>query len=136
MLRKLLMIFLLNSCLFSGQSYYEYGKKIELTPITQNKSTTLLKNNIDNNISIKYYKKSNTQIVGVADTIIAKCLDLNQCNKVIEKYTTLEFKIISKNTYLIKINNLEDIFDISTTLFEEGCFLYVHPNFYKEKKLR
>lgn len=132
----LISIFLSN--LFSNQIYYEYGKKIELTPITQDKykSIPLTQNSQDSNNSIKYYEKSNAQIVGVDNTILAKSLDDDGCEEILQNYNTLEFKTISKNIYLIYLKNQDEIFDISVKLYEEGCFEYVHPNFYKEKKSR
>jgi len=55
---------------------------------------------------------------------------------VILKYDILKFELISKNIYLIYLKNEEEIFDISVKLYEVGCFDYVHPNFYREKRLR
>ena len=133
---KVLLIFLFTTNLFSAQSYYENGQKIELTPYILKKSASFGQNTNDKNSSIRYYKKSNSQIVGVSNSIIAKCLNTSECERVIKKYTTLKFTLISKNIYLIYLQNQDEIFDISVKLYEEGCFLYVQPNFYKEKKLR
>lgn len=129
---KYIFLLLFTTSIFSSQIYYEYGEKVQLVPHTLKKSESLTKGNN----SIKYYKKSNSQIVGVDNTIIAKCIDKSECERIILKYSSLKFEIISKNIYLIYLKNQEEIFDISVKLYEEGCFLYVHPNFYKEKRLR
>ena len=109
---RIFLISLFFSNLFSDQIYYEYGKKIELTPITQDKykSISLTKYPQDTNNSIKYFKKSNAQIVGVDNTILAKSLDDNGCENILQKYNTLEFKTISKNIYLIYLQNQDEIF--------------------------
>ena len=95
-----------------------------------------MQNSQETNSSIKYYKKSNSQVVGVDNRIIAKCIDQNDCQRVILKYSDLRFEVLSKNIYLIYLKNQDEIFDISVKLYEEGCFDYVQPNFHKEKRLR
>lgn len=136
MMGKLLLISLIFSNLFSNNIYYKYGEKVELTPVPVKKLSQSLQNTKDINSSIKYYSDPYSNVVGVANTIIAKCTDQDECQRVITKYTNLRFENISKNIYLIYLNKQDEIFDISVKLYEEGCFLYVHPNFYKEKRLR
>ncbi len=131
---KYFLIVLSVSSLFSSSTYYEYGKKVELTPYIQNKSIQL--NKQDRNISLRYYKNQNDRVVGVDNTIIAKCLQQNDCISVINKYTNLRYKIISKDTYIISVDNQEEVFDMSVKLYEEGCFKYAHPNFYRQRELR
>ncbi len=131
---KILLAVLSVSTLFSSSIYYQYGKKVELTPHTQNKALQL--NKQDRNISLKYYKNKNDRVVGVDNTIIVKCLQQKDCISVINKYTNLSFKTISKDTYLISVDNQEEVFDMSVKLYEEGCFKYAHPNFYRQRELR
>ena len=131
---KLLLLLLSVATLFSSSTYYEYGKKVELTPHTQNKSLQL--NKQDRNISLRYYKNKNDRVIGVDNTIIAKCLQQKDCISVINKYTNLRYKTISKDTYLISVDNQEEVFTMSVKLYEEGCFKYAHPNFYRQRELR
>lgn len=129
----ILLIFATVPILFSSV-YYEYGKKVELTPHTQNKSQQFKIQ--DKNTTIRYYKNNNNRVIGVKNTIIAKCLKQRDCETVIKRYQNLSYKIISKDTYLITVGTQEDIFIISVKLYEEGCFLYAHPNFYRTRELR
>ena len=133
---KLFLIAFLFSHLFSAQTYYEYGQKVELTPLEPKHSASLTPMTEDSNRSIRYFEKPNAQIVGVDNSIIAKCKNDDECKSVMETYPGLRFETLSKNIYLIYLENPEEIFDISVKLYEEGCFEYVHPNFYKEKRLR
>ena len=135
-MNKLFLTVFLFSHLFSGQSYYEYGQKVELTPLKPNRSVSLTSMTGDKNSSIRYFEKPNAQIVGVDNSIIAKCLDEEECQRVMKTYAGLTFERLSKDIYLIYLEKPEEIFDNSLKLYEEGCFEYVHPNFYKEKQLR
>lgn len=133
-MNKLLLFLLLNTYLFSSSTYYEYGKKVELTPHIQNKSLQLNKQAKNNNV--RYYKNKDNRVVGVDNTIIAKCFKQNDCEVILKQYSNLTYKTISKNTYIITVDNQEDVFTMSVKLYEEECFKYAHPNFYRDRELR
>ena len=130
---KKLIFIILSTILYSDQTYYEHNKKITLTPINalEKRSASFSKNK-----NISYYKKSNKMIVGVDKTILAKCLDDVKCQSIFKKYNNISSKTISHNTYVLEVLDDSSVFDVSRTLYEEGKFLYVHPNFYKKRKLR
>ena len=134
-MNKLFLVVLLNTYLFSA-SYYEYGKKVELTPYTYTQSSSLAPLPQNHTKNLRYFKNKNAQIIGVDDTIIAKCLHQRECESTLQAYPNIEYKSISKNTYLITVGEGEDIFETSVKLYEMGTFKYVQPNFYRQRELR
>jgi len=117
----------------ADEYYYENGVKVKLIPQSTSTPRILVSVPIT---QVKYYTNHNNIIVGVDDTIIASCKKDNRCIDDIKSQDIKMIKLISNNIYLITINNKNEIFNISNTLYELGSFKYVHPNFYKKKALR
>ena len=112
---------------YSNEFYYQNNKKIELTSI---KTTQKLQNK-DSNQTINYYKKDNGQIVGVTQEIIIKLKEKKAINNLIEKYPITIKEKLTNRLYVVEINSIKEIFNISQQLYRDTNVSYVHPNFIK-----
>ena len=106
--------------------YYEFGKKVLVTPLADSRSVD----------GIKYYTKSEGKEIGVKDEIILKCKDNISCKESLEKYKFISITNLSKSLILVKIENTKDIFKISQELYNEDNIEFATPNFIKERKAR
>ena len=111
----------------SDNFYYQEDKKITLTPI---KTTQKLQKK-DFNQTINYYKKENGQIVGVTQEIIIKLKEKKAINNLIEKYPITVKEKLTNRLYVVEINSIKEIFNISQQLYRDTNVSYVHPNFIK-----
>lgn len=128
MKKYLLLTLGLSLSLSATDYYYEYGKKVEVKKLNQTRTI--------NNQDIKYFMTSNGHKVGVDDEIIVQCQDSINCQNELEKYDFREISKLSKELFLVKINNNEDIFKISQKLYNSDAVKLAHPNFIKNRKRR
>jgi len=111
----------------SDNFYYQKDKKITLSPI---KTIQKLQKK-DFNQTINYYKKENGQIVGVTQEIIIKLKEKKAINNLIEKYPITVKEKLTNRLYVVEINSIKEIFNISQQLYRDTNVSYVHPNFIK-----
>jgi len=126
-LKQFLLSIFLYSTLFSDVYYYEYGKKVKLTKLKEQRDVT------DGTF---YYKNSAGQKVGVRDEILVKCNSRTECEKTFIKYSFKNTESLSSNIFLIKLKKSDDIFEISQKLYLEKTITIAHPNFIKKRYRR
>ncbi len=122
----LLSIFL-YSTLFSDVYYYEYGKKIKLTKIKEQRDVA------DGTL---YYENSVGQKVGVKNEILVKCNSKIECEKIFIKYSLKGIETLSSNIFLIKLKEIDNLFELSQKLYLEEAITIAHPNFIKKRYKR
>ncbi|MBN2825919.1 MAG: hypothetical protein JXQ76_11380 [Campylobacterales bacterium] len=114
--------------LYANNFYYEYGQKVELTKLSNTRST--------NNL-VAYYQKSNGNMVGIKKgEILLKCYDGVDCSKVLAKYNFASISNLSSTIFLVKLSSTQDIFNYSQLLHNDSDIEFAHPNFVKKKKRR
>lgn len=130
---KILMLILIFAGVMSAESsYYEYGKKVTMTKVPSTAITTKsLKSINDNNIT--YYKNSRGKTVGVKNEIIVKCESEDACLKLFSDYNLTNTKKLASRFYLVTVPQNQELFDLSTKLYEEEDVKMAHPNFVKER---
>ncbi len=114
--------------LFAQNSYYEFGKKVTLTPLLEKKST---------NTNVKYYINEKKETIGiVSNELIVKC-DKNTLKDVIlNKYNIKETEKLGKDLYLLRLFNSQNIFELANILYESKTVEFAIPNTIKNIKKR
>ncbi len=127
-MKSLLSILFLCVALCSESYYYEYGKKVELTKLKEQR--------VVNDQVIKYYKNSAGQKIGIKDEIIVKCKSNQECKDIFEKYNLTKVENLTQTIALIKLINGENVFVLSQKLYLEDGIITAHPNFIKKRYRR
>ncbi len=127
-MKFLLLVILFSISLWSESYYYEYGKKVELTKIKEQR--------VINDQVIEYYKNSAGQKVGVKNEIVVKCSSQQECKNIFKKYNLTEVEYLTKTIALIKLLNGENVFTLSQKLYLEEGITTAHPNFVKKRYRR
>ncbi len=113
---------------WSESYYYEYDKKVTLTKLKEQK---VLGNNL-----VEYYQNAQGKKVGVTRDIIAKCTKIESCKEIFEKYSLKNFENLTSTLFLIKLNDGDDVFELSQKLYKEEDIVFAHPNFLKKRESR
>jgi len=126
---RLLFILIISSAyIYANTFYYAYGKKIELTKVSNSRS---------NNNSIEYYQKQNGNKIGVKKReLLVKCNDGIDCKIVLSAYNFDNIEKISKTIFLVKLQNGQDVFKYSQILHQNSSIDFAHPNFVKKRRRR
>jgi len=119
-------ISLLCLSLSAESFYYEYGKKVTVKKISDNRT----------NSSISYYKNSLGKKIGIKNEIIFKCMEGKECLSIVKGYNLTDISNLSNNIYIVKILNGNDIFEISQKLYLEDNIEFANPNFVKKRHRR
>lgn len=127
-MKILLLVILFCTTSWSDVYYYEYGKKVQLTKLKEQRVLS------DSNIT--YYQNSSGQKVGVKNEIITKCKQIDQCNKIFEKYNLTKVKNLTSKILLITLEVGIDTFELSQKLSLEENIEFAHPNFIKKRQKR
>lgn len=126
-MKQFLLSIFLYSAVFSDVYYYEYGKKVKLTKLKEQRDA------VDGTF---YYENSANQKVGVKDEILVKCNSKTECEKIFIKYSFKDIEPLGSNIFLIKLRKTDDIFEISQKLYLEEAITIAHPNFLKKRYRR
>ena len=139
---KIILLILLGlfSISYANESYYKNGKLVELQNIYSSSEA--------NDLSIKYYKKSFNDLpikyyktvtgnkVGVTDQLLVQCSKSINCPELLDTFDLLNYSKLSDTIFIVTIENGDDIFSVSKSLFESKKVEFAHPNFIKEKRRR
>lgn len=121
MITKLLFLSIFNIILYANKYYYDGNQKVYLTSI--DKSIRDLQENSSQ------FKTQNGTYLSIDNTFIVKIKEDVNIQNLIDEYNLLYIKQLYTNTYLLQINNNEDIFDISNKLHLDNRTIFSHPNF-------
>ncbi|MCH9812481.1 MAG: hypothetical protein K0U47_00895 [Epsilonproteobacteria bacterium] len=129
-MRILLVTTLLASFLMS-ETYYSYGKKVELTKLKESRA-------VDQNssTSVEYYQNSAGQKIGVTKEVLAKCSDTQACENIFKTLNLNNRSNLTSSIILITLENGENPFEIANKLYLNEAIEFAHPNFVKERKSR
>ena len=127
-MKILTFLIVLFSTLHSETFYYEFGKKVTVTKIKDNRE------NVKDGIS--YYKNKIGQKIGVKNEIITKCKKSIDCKTVLKEYDFINIKNLTSKILLITLNENQDPFLISQQLYLDDKIEFAHPNFIKKKTRR
>lgn len=125
-LKIFLLIMFFTLTLFADDVYYyEYGKKVQLTKLKENRSSNVV-----------YYENSAGQKIGVKNQVLVKCESNDKCKKIFDKYNLTEIENLTSSIVLIKLKQNEDPFELSQKLYLEDGISIAHPNFVKKRHKR
>ena len=133
-MKKVTIIFIVLIQLASAQDnyYYKNNQKQSLTPINvvNTKSLSKVKSTMD------YYQNDNGIILGVSDKLIIKLSDEVSLQTYLDEFNITIEKTLSKNLYLLKVENKKLTIDISNILSQKDDVEYAHPDFTKKRVRR
>ena len=110
--------------------YYEYGKKVYLSPVTSN-TRELSKTSND----IHKYKTANGTIVKFKNEILVKLKKNVDIINFFTKYN-LNYKMLNKRLFLIKVSKNQNIFQLLQDLYQDSDTEFVVPNKIHKTQLR
>jgi len=126
---KIIFLTAIFSCfVWADVYYYEYDKKVTLNKL---KEQRIMGDNV-----VEYYQNIQGQKIGVTREIIAKCTKKEYCKDIFEKYSLKNVENLTPTIYLIKLDDGNDVFELSQKLYKEEDITIAHPNFVKERKYR
>jgi len=120
----LLFIVLIQYGCAGDSYYYEYDKKVNLTPKT---SFSRSDSNID------YYTVDNGMEVGVTNQLIVKLKDDTNLKKYLDEFNLTIVKKLAQKLYLLKVTDKKITINISNRLTEKNDVEYAHPDFIKKR---
>jgi hypothetical protein len=126
-MKKINLLVLLSLSLYSSDYYFEYGKKVELTKAKDYRSEGVG--------GVDYYITQYGNRVGITNELIVKCEHSN-CTEILGKYNLTNITSLSDSLFLVKLENNENIFEISQKLYLDKNITFATPNFTKTKKMR
>jgi hypothetical protein len=118
---------LIFSISYADTYYYEYGKKVKLTKLKDQRSD--LKD-------VEYYKYESGRKVGVKKEVLVKCKNMSACKDIFKEHNLTKYRNLTPSIVLITLNKEDDPFEISQKLYEEEDIEYSHPNFVKKRQKR
>ena len=126
LLLVLITIFQLNASNF----YYEFGKKIEVSPVISSKSL-----NNSNNDFLEY-SRSDGKIVKFKNEIIMQCNKNTDCEDDLIDLSITDYKKIGKTFFVIKVSDTQNIFELCQTLYKKTDIKSAHPNYVRAREKR
>ena len=125
---KVFIVFVM-SCMLYGDYYFEYGKKVELTPVKDIRSLECCD-------GIKTYKTRDGSVVKFKNEIVVKLKQDIDADTFFKKYAVTDIKKISKDTYIVIPDVGEDLLKLSQKMYIDTDTLYAIPNKIKQYKKR
>lgn len=113
------IFFSLNAC--ASDYFYEYGKKVELTPINTPSTRGL-------NQNVKYYKTKNGIKIGIKNEIIVKLKKGVDPKGFFLKYNIKKSEHLGSTTYLLKLSPSQNVFILSQEMYKDDDTIYAIPN--------
>ncbi len=127
-MKKIILIILIISLGYNDEYYYSDDKKIHLKEIKLNISRHH-KDTHSEKVNIKYYTTKDGAILGVNNDILVKCKKNTNCKQELLKYDFEKIEEISKNYYLLHLEDNTNIFALSREIYEESYIELSHPDF-------
>lgn len=118
-----LTLLFLGSSLFANNFYYEFDKKVELTPQASTKSLNSTQDNI------MQYKTTDGKTMKFRNEILVQCKDNAYCEDDFSDLSLDNYKKIGSTNFLIKLNSTQDIFEYCQKLYEKDDIKSAHPNY-------
>ena len=125
---KIFFLSLFSLSCFSSDYFYNKGEKIAVTKL--NEIRTL------RDKDIHYYQTSRGEKIGVSNDIILECHKNTECQNVLKDFGFLMIQNITDVIYVVTLKDKENIFEISSKLYEHKEIKYAHPNFIKTRTKR
>ena len=117
---SLIILLTLNAC--ANDYYYEYGKKIELTPINTPSTRSINANDT------KYYKTKDGRKIGIKNEIIVKLKKEVDPKGFFLKYNIENTEHLGSTTYLLKLSPSQNVFKLSQEMYKDSDTIYAVPN--------
>ncbi len=117
---SLITLLTLNAC--ANDYFYEYGKKVELTPVNTPSTRSL------NSSNIKYYKTKDGRKIGIKNEIIVKLKKGVDPKGFFLKYNIKNTEHLGSTTYLLKLSASQNIFTLSQEMYKDSDTVYAVPN--------
>jgi transcriptional/translational regulatory protein YebC/TACO1 len=124
---KYLFIFILSLTFsYANKFYYEFDKKVEIKTNTTTKS---LNQTYDD---IQEYTTTDGKTVKFKNQILVQCKKNSYCEDDFENLNLTNYKNIGNNTYVIKLDNTQDIFSFCQKLYDKEDIKSAHPNYIRK----
>lgn len=124
---KYLFIFILSLTFsYANKFYYEFDKKVEIKTNTTTKS---LNQKYDD---IQEYTTTDGKTVKFKNQILVQCKKNSYCEDDFENLNLTNYKNIGNNTYVIKLDNTQDIFSFCQKLYDKQDIKSAHPNYIRK----
>ncbi|MGA1933197.1 hypothetical protein ACH5BF_10840 [Arcobacter sp. YIC-464] len=117
---------LFSTLLFAEDFYYEFDKKVELTKSLEAKSYSLDSQN--NSEKIHSYETTDGKTIKFKNEIIVQCQKDAYCEDDFSDLNITNYKEISKNFFLIKIEDTQNIFNLAQELYKKEDIKSATPN--------
>jgi len=127
-LSMIFMMFTLSAC--ASDYFYEYGKKVELTPIDK-----LSTRSVDLQ-GVRYYKTKDGKEVGIKNEIIVKLKKDVDSKEFFSKYNIKNTEHLGSTTYLLKLEKSQNVFTLSQKMYKDSSTIYAIPNRIKKYQKR
>jgi len=109
--------------------YYEFGKKVKLTPITNYRDLECCD-------GVLTYKTEDGRVVKFKNEIIVKLKDGVDPKKLFEEFNITNFSKLANKTFIIKVPCEENLLSLAKKLYESNQVKYAIPNKIKNYHLR
>jgi len=116
---KYLLVFL-ATLLYGGEYYYEFGKKVELTPAMDSRDST--------NSDIHVYKTRDGKKVKFKHEVMIKFKDDIDIEDFFKSFNIKNYKRISEKVYLVKPPKDMDVIVLAKDMYESNKLVYAIPN--------
>ena len=130
----LILIVLLTLGYAENNFYCFRNKKIFLIPINSHKK--IQRSLAKNTDTIRYYKTSNGNVVGIGNELIIKLKNGIKPASLTDIYNIIIKKELFKNTYLVEVNCSKETLNIGNQLTLDKNVIYAIPNFIKKMHKR
>ena len=127
-MRYVLIVAMLSS-LYADDFYYEFGKKVKIVPVKNDRTLQVYKPQ-------KRYITQNGNIVSFKHEIIVKLKNGIDKDDFFSRFSIYNYKKISSNRYIIYPSVDKNIFELAQILYESGETVYAIPNKIKRYKKR
>ena len=125
-MKKIWFMMIIASIVQAQEFYYEFGKKVLLTPTANSRAVD----------GIIYYIKADGKKIGVKDEIILKCKDNISCKDSLKKYKFKSIQNLSSSLILVKVQDAKDTLEIAQKLYNQDNIEFATPNLIKEIRAR
>jgi len=106
--------------LYSEDYFYEFGKKVELTPVMDTRG--------DIAKDIHIYKTRDGKTIKFKHEIMIKFKDGVDKDSFFKKFDIKNYKQLTKNVYLVKPSSKEDVVSLAKNMYESNMVVYAIPN--------
>lgn len=127
-MKSILITISLFTFAFSSEFYYEYGKKVILKELPEQR--------VLNGKDTRYFINEKGHKVGVSNEIIVKCISSVNCSEKLKELNFTDISNLTSTLYLVKVDNSDEIFTIAQSLYQNENIEFAIPNFLKKRERR